>query len=153
MLVLDILQELQNQVDNMKKISKNYMNLNQIQQFFLQLKYELGQKSLYMSFRKSKDLLMILNILQEAYLISGYTILNEEFKIFLKYDLQGNPIIKETKFVSSAAKRVLLTRKNLKFYFNDYPYGMVIIRTRYGIINIKECLKKGIGGEVLAYLN
>lgn len=145
-----ILQELAKQVDKMKKqniygirkaISKRYMSIPQIKLFFQHLQKAGFEQKLYFSFKKSKDLESILNILQEKHFIAGYTknTSEEYFKIFLNYDLYGICVIKEMKPVSSVRQRIIINTKQMKAYLNDYPYGLALIRTKKGIMNIKEC--------------
>jgi len=159
----DILQELPKLADKMKKqniygirkaISNNYMSIPQIKLFFQHLQKAGFEQKLFFPFKKNKDLESILNILQEAHLIAGYTknTSDDHFKIFLNYDINGLCVIKEMKPVSSVRQRIIINTKQIKAYLNDYPYGVAIIRTRDGIKTIRECWEKKIGGEFIAYL-
>jgi ribosomal protein S8 len=127
--------------NNKKPLSSKFMSVDRIQVFFQQLKSAATQKKLYFTFSKSQDLETILNILQKGHFIAGYTknTSDNHFKIFLSYDIQGLCVIKEVKTVSSVKLRITITTKQIQNYLNDYPYSMAIIRTRNGIMNIKDC--------------
>lgn len=159
----DILLVSQKQADKMKRkniyeirqpISSKFMSIDQIKLFFQHLQLAADKKRLYFTFHKSQDLEIILNILQKAHFIAGYTknTSDNHFKIFLSYDIQGYCVIKEIKTVSSVRQRITITTKQIRTYLNDYPYSMAIIRTHNGIMNIKDCWDNRIGGEVIAYL-
>lgn len=137
-----------------KPTSENFMRLDQMQEFFQKLQFAAIQKKLYFSFKKNKDLEVILNILQKSHFIAGYTKndLDEDFKIFLSFDMHGSCVIKEIKTVSKVSKRVIINTKDIKAYLNDYPYSIALVRTRNGIMNIKDCWESRIGGEFIAYL-
>lgn len=143
-----------NQYGLRKPISYKFMSIDQVKLFFQHLQFAAEQKKLYFTFTKTKDLEMILKILQKAHFISGYTqnTVDNEFKIFLSYDMQGGCVIKEIKTVSSVKQRIVINTKQIQTYLNDYPYSIAIIRTRNGIMNIKECWENRVGGEVIAYL-
>jgi len=137
-----------------KPISNTVMRLDQMQEFFQKLELAATQKKLYFSFKKTKDLENILTILQKSHFIAGYSKndLDENLKIFLSFDMHGSCIIKEIQTVSKKSKRVIMNIKNIKAYLNDYPYATALIRTRNGIMNVKECWENRIGGEFIAYL-
>lgn len=130
------------------------MSLQEIKLFLHQLKTAAIQKKLYFMFKNSQDLENILIILQHAHLISGFTKNTPDnfVKIFLAYDIKGCCVIKEIISVSSVRQRIIINTKQIKTYLNDYPYSIAIIRTRLGILNIKDCWNKRVGGEFLAYL-
>ena len=159
----DILPESLKQADNMKNknaygirkpISSKFMSIDQIKLFFQQLNIAAEQKKLYFTFNKSQDLEVILNILQKSHFIAGFTknTSDNHFKIFLSYDINGCCVLKEMKTVSSVRQRITITTKQIRTFLNDYPYSTAIIRTRNGIMNIKDCWENRIGGEVIAYL-
>jgi ribosomal protein S8 len=148
--MLDILPVLQKQVDKMKTknvygirkpISQKFMSIDQIKLFFQHLELAKVQKKLYFTFTHTNDLETILMILQKAHFIAGFAKDNIEkkFKIFLSYDMLGTCVIKEAKTVSSVRQRIIINTKQIKAYLNDYPYALAIIRTRNGIMNIKDC--------------
>lgn len=146
----DILPELPKRADKMNyqnkygvrtALSKKHMSITQIKLFFQHLQEAAFEQKLYFSFKKSQDLETILNILQQAHLIAGYTknTSDDHFKIFLSYDINGMCVIKEIKAVSSVRQRMIINIKQIKAYLNDYPYGLAIIRTRNGIMTVKDC--------------
>jgi ribosomal protein S8 len=151
MQVLDISLEYENQVDNMK--------IFDLQNFFHQLQLATKQRKLYFVYKNSKDLTDILKILQKTHIISGYTeILSDTkyvsgfVKIFLRYDIKGDSVIKEIITVSAMRQRLIINYKQIKTFLNDYPYVLALIRTRLGILDIKTCEAHRIGGEFLAYI-
>lgn len=128
------------------------MTVKAVKLFFQQLQYAASQKKLYFSYKGSQDLESILNILQHAHFIAGYTKTENTFQIFLCYDMLGNCVINEIQTVSSIRQRVVINIKQIRVFLNDYPYSLAIIRTKDGIMNIKTCWEKKIGGEVIAYI-
>jgi ribosomal protein S8 len=124
-----------------KAISKKYMSIEQIKLFFQHLQLAAIEQRLYFSFKKSQDLEAILNILQKSHFIAGYTknTSEEYFKIFLSYDMHGTCVLKEMQPVSSVRQRIIINTKQIKVYLNDYPYGLGLVRTKLGIISIKDC--------------
>ena len=144
----DILLELLKQADKMKNtygirkaISQKFMSIDQIKLFFQHLQFAASQQKLYFSFKKSKDLEVILTLLQKSHFIAGFTknTSDTDFKIFLSYDIQGICVIKEIKTVSSVRQRITINTKQIKAYLHDYPYSVALIRTRTGIMEIKDC--------------
>lgn len=130
------------------------MSVKELNLFFQHLKFAGMQKKLYFVYKISQDLEQILNILQKAHFIAGYTKNRPDnlVRIFLSYDVQGDCVIKEIQIISSINQRIVMNLKQIKLYLNDYPYSLVIMRTRNGILNIKTCKDKCLGGEVLAFV-
>jgi len=143
-----------NQYGIRKPISYRFMSIDQIKLFFQHLEFAASQKRLYFTFTKTNDLGAILQILQKAHFIAGYTEDSDtnQFKIFLTYDIQGTCVIKEVKTVSSVRQRIIINTKQIKAYLNDYPYSLALVRTRNGIMNIRECWENRVGGELIAYI-
>jgi ribosomal protein S8 len=125
--------------------------------FFQRLQLATIQKNLYIVYKYSKDLNDILKVLQQAHLIGGYTKnhpKNPTFvKITLEYDIKGDSVLKKITAVSSIRQRIIINNKQIKRFKHDYPYVIALIRTRIGILSIKDCETYRIGGEFLAYIN
>lgn len=78
----------------------------------------------------------------------------------LKYKL-GEPIMRECRVVSKPSRRVYATVDELKLIaagreashlLKASQVGQVtILHTPYGVLELKEALKKNVGGEVLCY--
>lgn len=137
-----------------KPISNTIMRLDEMQEFFQKLELAAIQKKLYFLFKRTPDLENILIILQKSHFIAGYSKndLEENLKIFLSFDMHGSCTIKEIQIVSKRSKRVIMNTKNMRAYLNDYPYATALIRTRKGIMDVKDCWENRIGGEFIAYL-
>lgn len=70
-----------------------------------------------------------------------------EINIKLKYSPKGEYNIKEINRVSTPGKRVYLSIKKLRPYYNNM--GIYIISTSKGIMSDREARKLGVGGEVI----
>lgn len=71
----------------------------------------------------------------------------KEINIKLKYSSKGESNIKEINRVSTPGKRVYLSIKKLRPYYNNM--GIYIISTSKGIMSDREARKLGVGGEVI----
>ncbi len=71
-------------------------------------------------------------------------------RIYLKYDRNGNPAIRELKRVSKPGRRQYVGADKLPRVRNGL--GIAIISTSQGVMTDKEARKLRIGGEVLAYV-
>ncbi|MDQ7041268.1 MAG: 30S ribosomal protein S8 [Rhodothermus sp.] len=71
-------------------------------------------------------------------------------RIYLKYDRNGNPAIRELKRVSKPGRRQYVGADALPRVRNGL--GVAIISTSQGVMTDKEARKLHIGGEVLAYV-
>ncbi len=71
-----------------------------------------------------------------------------EFKIFLKYDEEGEPLIASLKRVSSPGRRVYTGSKKLPKV--NSGLGVCLVSTSKGVMTDHEARKLGIGGELLA---
>ena len=68
-------------------------------------------------------------------------------KIELKYDNNGDPIIKQIKKISKPGQRIYSSKYKLKSVKSGMGYA--IISTSQGLMSNKEAKKKGLGGEVI----
>ncbi len=71
----------------------------------------------------------------------------DELKLTLKYDLQGQGVIRSIKRISKPGLRVYANKEKLPYVLNNF--GIAIISTSQGLMTNKEARKKGYGGEVL----
>ena len=71
-------------------------------------------------------------------------------RIRLKYDAQGDPVIRMMKRVSTPGLRQYTRANELPRVMNGL--GIAILSTSRGVMTDKEARKAHIGGEVLAYL-
>lgn len=71
-------------------------------------------------------------------------------RIYLKYDRNGNPAIRELERISKPGRRQYVGADELPRVRNGL--GIAIISTSQGVMTDKEARKLHIGGEVLAYV-
>ncbi len=100
----------------------------------------------------SKMKLEIAKILHEEGYIRGYQLVakGREMRIRLKYDEDNEPVIRGLKRVSKPGRRVYVGRKDLPVVLSGL--GIAILSTDQGIMTAREAKRRGIGGEVLAYV-
>jgi len=96
----------------------------------------------------------VLRILEEQGYIEGFTIEGEgvekSFRIRLKYSKSRQRTITGIKRVSTPGRRVYAGRGKLPRVLGGL--GVAIVSTSQGVMTDKDASKKGIGGEVLAYV-
>ncbi|MFH2105285.1 MAG: 30S ribosomal protein S8, partial [Parcubacteria group bacterium] len=68
-------------------------------------------------------------------------------KVQLKYDEDGQPIIKSLKRISKPGRRVYSQQGDLPWVLQGM--GIVIVSTSKGLMTDHEARRAGIGGEVL----
>jgi small subunit ribosomal protein S8 len=71
-------------------------------------------------------------------------------RLYLKYDLQGKPVIRHIKRVSRPGLRKYVGARDLPRVLNGL--GIAIVSTSHGVMTDKEARRNSIGGEVLAYV-
>lgn len=71
-------------------------------------------------------------------------------RIYLKYDENGEPVIRELDRVSRPGLRKYVGADNLPRVRNGL--GVAILSTSRGVMTDKEARKVNVGGEVLAYV-
>lgn len=100
----------------------------------------------------SKMKLEIAKILHEEGYIRGYQIVakGREMRIRLKYGQDNEPVIRGLKRVSKPGRRVYVGRNDLPRVLSGL--GVAILSTDQGIMTAREARRRGIGGEVLAYV-
>ncbi len=101
---------------------------------------------------KSKQVLSIINILEEEGFIKGHTEDKYTINIWLKY-VEGASVIQNIKVVSKPSKRVYFSIPDLIDWRNKTnTFDMLILSTTQGIFTDEVALKKGIGGEILCII-
>ena len=95
----------------------------------------------------------LLDVLQAEGFIRGYAEVeikgHKELEIELKYH-EGEPVIRELKRVSTPGRRVYSSVSDLKPHRQGL--GVSIISTPQGVMTDRDAARRGIGGEVLAYV-
>lgn len=71
-------------------------------------------------------------------------------RIYLKYDRDGNPVIREMKRISKPGLRTYVGADELPRVKNGL--GVAIISTSHGVMTDKEARRVNVGGEVLAHV-
>lgn len=95
---------------------------------------------------------IFLKLLWDEGFINGYRIISrEKIEIFLKYSNTGDPVINSIKFISKPSRRVYCSIKQI--WKLDSNKTFIIFSTIDGLMSIKECKKKKLGGEPLIVLN
>ena len=68
-------------------------------------------------------------------------------RVFLKYDVEGEPIIREIKRMSRPGRRVYSPVQELPHVLGGM--GISIISTSKGIMSDRDCRSEKVGGEIL----
>ena len=96
----------------------------------------------------------VLRILDEQGYIEGFAIEGEgvekAFRIRLKYSKSRQRTITGIKRISTPGRRVYAGRGKLPRVLGGL--GVAIVSTSQGVMTDRDASKKGIGGEVLAYV-
>ena len=96
----------------------------------------------------------VLKILAAEGFIGGYTRegegIDQAFRIGLKYGKQRQRTITGLKRVSTPGRRVYTGRDKLPRVLGGL--GVAIVSTSQGVMTDRDASRKGIGGEVLAYV-
>lgn len=92
-----------------------------------------------------------LGVLKKHGYIENYKISDDGKKItvHLKY-INGNPAIRDFKLISKPGRRIYRKKTELKRVMGGF--GIAIVTTSSGVVSDVEARKKGVGGEVLAYV-
>ena len=96
----------------------------------------------------------VLNILAAEGFIGGYTRegdgIDQAFRIGLKYGKQRQRTITGLRRISTPGRRVYAGRDELPRVLGGL--GVAIVSTSQGVMTDRDASRKGIGGEVLAYV-
>lgn len=110
-----------------------------------------GAKHDVIAIPASKLKIAIAHILREEGFIRNYKCVRDSkqglLKIALKYDQDGNGVIRELKRVSKSSRRVYKSTKELPFVKNGYGIG--IFSTPKGVMTDRDARKLRVGGEYL----
>ena len=89
-------------------------------------------------------------LLKQGYVRSYEILEGKSLRIVLKYDIQGEPVIRGLKRVSKPGLRVYAGKEKLPRVLGGA--GTAIISTSQGILTDHEARNKGVGGEVLCFV-
>jgi len=102
----------------------------------------------------SKEKRAITQILLEKGYINNYLNVDDGkqglLRIYLKYDHDGDPVIRNLKRVSTPGLRRYVGAHELPRVRNGL--GIAILSTSHGMMTDKEARRVNVGGEVLAYV-
>ncbi len=102
----------------------------------------------------SKQKRAITQILLEKGYIRNYLNIDDGkqglLRIYLKYDVDGEPVIRMLKRVSTPGLRKYVGADDLPRVMNGL--GIAILSTSRGMMTDKEARRVNVGGEVLAYV-
>jgi len=68
-------------------------------------------------------------------------------RVFLKYDMEGQPIMREIKRVSKPGRRIYSAVEDLPNVMGGM--GIAVVSTSKGIMSDRDCRKEKVGGEIL----
>lgn len=68
-------------------------------------------------------------------------------RVFLKYDMEGQPIIREIKRVSKPGRRIYSPVEELPQVLGGM--GIAVVSTSKGIMSDRDCRGQKVGGEIL----
>ena len=108
--------------------------------------YHLG-----VSFKEVSFCAKILDLLWRENLIRGYNKTNEGIiTVFLRY-YEGSPACTRLVVLSRPRDRLYLSLLDLSRV--SYDFGILILSTPKGIMTAEQAIRKGEGGEILAYVS
>jgi len=104
--------------------------------------------------RASKLAQRILEILRKEGFVGDFGVEEEDgkrsFRVELKYDEEGKPVIEGMQRVSKPGLRVYKGAGELPHVRNGM--GIAIVSTSKGVMTCREARKVGVGGEILCYV-
>ncbi|MFH1145759.1 MAG: 30S ribosomal protein S8 [bacterium] len=93
----------------------------------------------------------ILRILKNHNYIADYEEIDsasgKEYVVSLRYDQDGQPVIRHIKRISTPGRRVYSGSKELKSVLNGL--GLAILSTSKGLMTDREARKASLGGEII----
>lgn len=102
----------------------------------------------------SKMLKEIMRIFKEEGFIRDFKEMQDnkqnELRVYLKYDEDGNPVITKIKRISKPSLRVYRGKDDMPEALGGL--GVTIVSTPAGILTDKQAKEKGTGGEVICQI-
>jgi len=93
-------------------------------------------------------------VLKDEGYIRNYKFINDGkqgiLRIYLKYDKQQDPVIRELERISKPSRRVYVGKDDIDPVYSGT--GIAIISTSKGVLTDKEARKQRVGGEVLCHI-
>ncbi len=90
-------------------------------------------------------------ILEEGY-INNFTLDAKKRKItiMLKYAKSGESVIRDLERISKCSRRIYVSKKEIPQVLGGL--GTAILTTPVGVLSDREARRKGVGGEIIAYV-
>ncbi|MCD8316499.1 MAG: 30S ribosomal protein S8 [Eggerthellaceae bacterium] len=108
----------------------------------------------YVSMPSSKKLVEIARIMTEEGYLAGYEVVEAEprdiLELSLKYGPKKSKTIRGIKRISKPGLRIYAGKDELPRVLGGL--GTAIISTSAGVMTDRDARKKGVGGEVMAYI-
>jgi ribosomal protein S8 len=103
-------------------------------------------KKEYIFVKKNKNLFLFLDLLVREGFIQSYVIIEEKIKIFLKYKINGQPLIGKIKFVSTVSRLIFLKQQQQQY---NSAASSCVLSTAYGyrLYTVKQKLNLKISGN------
>ncbi len=100
----------------------------------------------------SKNKERILKVLADEGFIASFEVLKDAknmafIKVYLRYQENNVPVIKEINRISRPGKRVYVAQDDIPSFKGGL--GVVIVSTSQGMLSGKEAVKQGLGGELI----
>ena len=125
-----------------------------ISQALTQIRNVLMRKGPTVDIPASRLIGEILEVLKRENYIDNFKLLKDtvqgSFRVYLKYDPEGNPAINNLRRVSKPGLRVYA--KNNKIPRVLRGMGIAILSTSKGIMTDKEARNQKLGGEIICYV-
>jgi small subunit ribosomal protein S8 len=71
-------------------------------------------------------------------------------RIYLKYDKEQNPVIRQLERISKRSRRVYVKKDEIAPVYSGT--GIAVISTSKGILTDKEARRENVGGEILCHI-
>lgn len=125
-----------------------------IADFLTRIRNASRAKLRFVDVRWSKIVQNMADVLKEANLVDQYLVREldgkMQMRLFLRYDLKGQSIIRGLKRISKPGRRIFAPCDQIASVFNGL--GISVLSTSQGVLSGHEARKKRVGGEVLCYV-
>ena len=141
-------------LESEKRVGRKMNVTDPVADYLTRVRNALKARHPYVDIPASKLKRAMTQILLDKGYIQKYIDIADErqglIRVFLKYERNGEPVIKSLKRISRPGLRSYVGADNLPRVLNGL--GIAILSTSHGVMTDKEATKGKIGGEVLAYV-
>lgn len=131
---------------------QKFASTKRINNFFISLRRCIKARQLFFYISDYKGFYPIVEDLYNEGILKGYKIMGNIYKIYPRYAPSNRNIISRIKFISRPGHRIFIRYENLMKMQHWNTKALGFIRTRVGILSIKNCMKFKIGGELLVLI-